>query len=134
MSKPQSFGDAARRERWRAMAPSPGTFLCHLSEIECPGAKGLTFGEGRDRFDMFLVRTPSTLRAYVNACPHAFTTLETFTDKFLTRDKSQVICTTHGALFNIDDGFCTSGPCAGKMLEPLPIRIHGDDVLMGEAV
>ncbi|MEQ9519253.1 MAG: Rieske 2Fe-2S domain-containing protein [Parvibaculum sp.] len=132
MSDPKSFGDAARRERWRARAPSEGTFLCTLSEIECPGAKGLTFGEGRERYDMFLIRTKKSTLAYVNACPHAFTTLETFTDKFLTRTKDQIICTTHGALFTLEEGFCTSGPCEGKALEPLPLSIDGDKIFMGK--
>ncbi|MBO6543037.1 MAG: Rieske (2Fe-2S) protein [Alphaproteobacteria bacterium] len=130
-SETNTFGDTARREKWRAKAPSQDTFLCHLSDIENPGAKGLTFGEGRERFDMFLVRRDKKVRAYVNACPHAFTTLETFTDRFLTRAKDQILCTTHGALFNLEDGFCTSGPCEGKSLEPLPIKIEGERILMG---
>lgn len=129
----KSFGDKQRRERWLSKAPPAGTQLCALDDIDIPGAKGFTFGEGRERFDMFVVRTKKECLAYVNACPHAFTPLETFTDKFLTRQKDQILCTTHGALFNLDDGFCTSGPCAGKSLVPIPIEIRDGQVTITPA-
>ncbi len=127
-----SYGDERRREQWLAKAPPAGTRLCALEEIEMPGAKGFTFGEGRERFDMFVVRAEDKCVAYVNACPHAFTTLETFTDKFLTRNKDQILCTTHGALFNLDDGFCTSGPCAGKSLVAIPIDLLNGQVTIAQ--
>jgi naringenin degradation protein FdeD len=126
-----SYGDELRRKKWLARAPSPGTFLCKEADIALPGAKGFTFGEGMERFDMFIVKTDKGLFAYVNACPHAFTTLETFTDRFLTRAKDKILCTTHGALFDLEDGFCTSGPCAGKNLVPLSLSIDGDEIRLG---
>lgn len=128
-----SFGDEQRRERWLAKVPPAGTHLCALDDIDVPGAKGFTFGEGRERFDMFVVRTETDCMAYVNACPHAFTTLETFTDRFLTRKMDQILCTTHGALFNLDDGFCTSGPCAGKSLVAIPIQVKGSMLAIADS-
>ena len=130
MSK--SFGDARRREKWLARTPPAGTLLCTLDDISKPGAKGITFGSGADLFDMFIVRTADKIFAYVNACPHAFTPLETFADRFLTRAKDQILCTTHGALFNLDDGFCTSGPCAGKNLVSLAIEIAEGQIRLAE--
>lgn len=123
-----SYGDEQRRKNWLAKVPPAGTRLCALDDIEVPGAKGFTFGEGRNRFDMFVVRTETDCVAYINACPHAFTTLETFPDRFLTRAKDQILCTTHGALFDLANGFCTSGPCAGKSLVPLAIEISNDTI------
>ena len=129
-TSPPSYGDAQRREKWLAKMPPAGTRLCALEDIGVPGAKGFTFGEGRERFDMFVVRTGNGCVAYVNACPHAFTPLETFTDKFLTRKKDQILCTTHGALFNLEDGYCTSGPCAGKSLVTIPIELSNSDIVI----
>ena len=129
-TSPPSYGDALRRERWLAKVPPAGTRLCALEDIAVPGAKGFTFGEGRERFDMFVVRTDRQCIAYVNACPHAFTPLETVADKFLTRNKDQILCTTHGALFNLDDGYCTSGPCAGKSLVAIPIQVIGGMIVI----
>lgn len=128
----KNFGDQQRRERWLAKVPPAGTHLCALDDIEVPGAKGFTFGEGRERFDMFVVRTERDCVAYVNACPHAFTPLETLTDRFLTRKKDQILCTTHGALFNFDNGFCTSGPCAGKSLVAIPIETSDGQITIAE--
>jgi len=128
-----SYRDEERRKRWLAKVPPAGTHLCALDDIDVPGAKGFTFGEGRERFDMFVVRTETDCMAYVNACPHAFTTLETFTDRFLTRKMDQILCTTHGALFNLDDGFCTSGPCAGKSLVAIPIQVKGSMLAIADS-
>lgn len=134
MSSQETDRDTARRDRWLARTPPAGTFLCALDDIATPGAKGFTFGSGTNLFDMFVVRTTDSVVAYVNSCPHVFTPLETFTDRFLSRAKDQILCTTHGALFNVADGFCTSGPCAGKSLVPLAIEVAEGQVRLAEQV
>jgi len=131
-TRTSTYRDKQRREKWLGRVPPVGTRLCALEDMDVPGAKGFTFGEGRERFDMFVVRTDTGCQAYVNACPHAFTPLETFTDKFLTRKKDQILCTTHGALFNLGDGFCTSGPCAGKSLVAIPIHVKDGAIFIAE--
>jgi nitrite reductase/ring-hydroxylating ferredoxin subunit len=40
----------------------------------------------------------------------------------------------HGALFEIDSGLCVSGPCAGKALRPLPVRVERGYVMLEEGV
>ena len=104
-------------------APAPGTFLCALDEIANPGAKGFVFGEGAERFDMFVVRNGDMIAGFVNACPHIGTPLEFMPDQFLTADKTQIVCATHGAQFRISDGFCVAGPCKDKSLQPVPIDV-----------
>jgi len=94
-----------------------------MDDIEETGAKGFVFGSGRERFEMFLVRKNEKVHAYVNECPHAFTPLDIWPDRFLTQDETRIICATHAALFRIEDGFCTSGPCTGKSLEPIDIEV-----------
>lgn len=113
------------------MRPAPGTDLCALSDVKEPGAKGFTFGTGKDRFDMFVVRTQGVVRGWLNTCPHNFTTLEFIADKFLTRDARHILCATHGAQFRLDDGVCVEGPCPGKALTPLPIRLENGRIVMG---
>lgn len=106
------------------MKPPPGTPLCALSDIANPGAKGFTFGAGADRFEMFVVRSASGVFGYVNSCPHQGATLETFADQFLTFDKELILCSLHGAQFQIDDGFCVLGPCLNKRLTPVAITLE----------
>jgi len=102
----------------------PGTVLCALDEIDEPGAKGLTLGTAAARLDIFLVRKGGAVYAYLNLCPHAATRLDNWPDRFLTQDETQILCGNHAALFRIEDGFCTSGPCAGKSLERVPVEVR----------
>lgn len=110
--------------------PPPGTLLCRLDDIPDPGAKGFTFGAGTERFELFLVRRGKTVLAFKNACPHQGATLETFADQFLTRDKTLIVCSLHGARFRIADGLCIEGPCVGKSLAPLPIARADGEILI----
>jgi nitrite reductase/ring-hydroxylating ferredoxin subunit len=116
----------------RPGAPAPGTALCPLHEIREPGARGFLFGDGKARFDMFVVRRGDGIFGYVNECPHAFTPLETWADKFLTLAEDEIICSTHGALFRMEDGLCTSGPCTGKSLVPVPVAVENGMIIIAE--
>jgi nitrite reductase/ring-hydroxylating ferredoxin subunit len=40
----------------------------------------------------------------------------------------------HGALFEIESGVCVSGPCAGKALRALPVRVAQGYVVLEEGV
>jgi nitrite reductase/ring-hydroxylating ferredoxin subunit len=112
------------------LRPPPGTQLCRLDDIPEPGSKGFVFGSGKDRFEMFVVRKGDHVFGYVNTCPHLGATLDTFPDQFLTADKELIICTLHGAQFQIEDGLCVVGPCNGKHLSPIQLRIENGDLIV----
>lgn len=130
MSQSAIGQQATFAQHWqtRPSAPPPGFALCRFDALADPGAKGFTFGAGRDRFEMFVVRQGARVFGYVNECPHARTTLEWADDRFLSLDKSRLLCATHGAQFRIDDGFCDLGPCTGRSLYPIPVAIIGGEV------
>ncbi len=107
----------------RHPAPRPGTVLCRLDDLPDPGARGFTFGEGRLAFEMFVVRRGDRAWGYVNDCPHAHTTLEFMPDRFLDSAGLDIICSTHGARFAVEDGRCLIGPCRGQALTALPVAI-----------
>lgn len=111
--------------------PPPGTFLCKLDALDDPGAKGFTFGKGADRFDMFLIRKDNAVYAYLNECPHAHARLDNWPDRFLTLDETRIVCGVHAALFEIESGFCISGPCTGRRLTSVPVEIADDEIRMG---
>lgn len=109
-----------------------GTDLCAVADLAAdPSAKGLYFGAGTERFGLVLVRKAGQILAYENECPHAFTPLETFPDKFLSLDGTQIICSTHGARFTPAEGYCTQGPCKGQSLKPFPLMRNGDRLIAG---
>jgi len=102
--------------------PEPGSTLCTLEEIPDPGAIGI---ELENASDIIIIRQGAALCAYINSCPHQGTPLETLPNRFLTRDKKYLLCTTHGAWFRIEDGICVHGPCKGDALRSIRVKLLG---------
>lgn len=98
--------------------------LCRLDAVADGGAKGFIVPGVGETGDLFLVRRGDRVYAYVNSCPHVGTPLEFIDDKFLTRDRSLILCSTHGALFRIEDGHCVDGPCEGERLTALAVEVR----------
>ncbi len=105
------------------------TVLCALYDTPDPGAKGFRIA-GRAR--IFVIRSGANVFGYVNVCPHQGTTLDWKPDAFLTLDKGLIQCATHGARFEIATGACAGGPCGGRALTPVPLRIENGMVMLDE--
>ncbi len=103
-----------------------GRVLCRLDDIEDGQAKGFTLGQGLAAREIFVVRQGARALGYVNSCPHLGTPLDWQGDRFIALDSGLLMCATHGALFQIADGFCVDGPCVGESLEPVPVVVDGD--------
>jgi nitrite reductase/ring-hydroxylating ferredoxin subunit len=108
--------------------------ICPLHELADPGAKGFTMGGGDWPLRGFVVRRGSTVRAYVNHCPHAGFPLNHAPDQFLAPQVPLILCVMHGALFDLESGECVSGPCAGQSLRALPVHVTSGYVLLGDDV
>ena len=87
-----------------------------LADIDDPGCREFTIGDGDWPFRGFVVRQGDSVHAYQNFCVHAGHPLNWKPDGFLTKDKDAIICSSHGAMFSIDGGECIGGPCRGKAL------------------
>ena len=103
-----------------------GRVLCRLEDIEDGLAKGFTLGEGPGAREIFVVREEDSVFGYVNSCPHLGTPLNWQGDTFISEDSGLIICATHGALFEIADGACVSGPCAGQALKVVPVALDAE--------
>ena len=79
---------------------------------------------------VIVVRLGQAVHGYINRCPHQGTPLETFPDRFLSRDGTELICTTHGARFRAVDGLCIRGPCKGQKLRPCSLEQRADAVFI----
>lgn len=104
--------------------------ICDLSEIADLSSRSFVIGDGPWPLRGFVVRRDRDVFAYVNRCPHAGHPLNMRPDDFLTTDRALILCNSHGALFNIASGACVAGPCAGQALQPLPIRIEDNIVVL----
>lgn len=104
--------------------------LCALREIPEDGCLGFTIGDGDFPVRGFVVRYRGGIAAYVNRCPHAGHPLNLRPHRFLTADRSLILCNSHGALFEKATGLCVAGPCAGQSLEHVAISVESGYVML----
>ncbi len=108
--------------------------VCPLHELADPGARGFTMGNGDWPLRGFVVRRGALVRAYLNHCPHAGFPLNWTPHAFLAPEAPLILCSMHGALFEIETGRCVSGPCEGLGLRELPVRVDRGYVMLDESV
>ena len=96
------------------------SILCHSDEIAEGKSKGFQLGE---KF-LFAVKKNGQIYVYENSCPHLGIQLEWQADEFLDIDASMIQCSSHGALFKIDDGECVLGPCQGQSLNKIDFTLE----------
>jgi len=107
--------------------------VCRLTELDAHGACAFTIGAGDWPLRGFVVRAGSQVRAYVNRCPHAGHPLNLLPDRFFTPDGTLILCSSHGALFEKQTGYCVAGPCAGRSLTPVPVETRYGFVMLADA-
>lgn len=105
------------------MAERPLLRLCRLEDLPDPGTRGFCLRTGSGLQDIFVVRRGAAVFAYRNSCPHTGGPLDWQPDQFLNLDRTLIQCSTHMALFRIEDGHCLAGPCAGQALTPLAVNV-----------
>lgn len=78
----------------------------------------------------FVVRFKGVPYAYVNQCAHVSVELDWNEGEFFTAQQDYLICSTHGAHYRPDNGFCVLGPCKGKSLKPLPLIEQNGQIII----
>lgn len=104
--------------------------LARLQDVPAGGARGFAIDTAGQRQRLIVVRIAGSVRVYRNRCPHLGTPLDWVPDHFLDREGTHLVCSTHGARFRADDGFCVSGPCAGDALVVLPARVEDGRIVV----
>ncbi|MGP8034274.1 MAG: Rieske (2Fe-2S) protein [Steroidobacteraceae bacterium] len=126
MSEPERCADGAAFDVERV--------VCRETELGLGGVRAFTIGGGDWPLKGFVVRAGAHLRAYVNRCPHAGHPLNLLPDRFFTPDGALILCSSHGALFEKLTGYCVAGPCAGRLLTPVPLTVRSGFVMIAEGV
>ena len=103
-----------------AELPVEGTFLFRVEPAE-PGVDV--------EREAFLVRTDDGVAAWLNYCQH-FTHVKLDKGGGAPIRDGEVLCTNHGAMFEIDTGLCTHGPCEGAYLNELDVRVEDGEVYL----
>ncbi|MEQ8667421.1 MAG: Rieske 2Fe-2S domain-containing protein [Rhodospirillales bacterium] len=99
--------------------------LCALEDITDGGSAGFAVDRGDgSTLGIMAIRRIGGIHLYENACPHIGTPLDFTPGQFLDLEREYILCSTHGALFRIEDGHCISGPCAGDELTSIKAAIE----------
>ena len=108
--------------------------VCRLDDVPEGDARGFSLAEPPDkRLGLIVVRLGTGVRVYENRCPHRGTPLDWAPDRFLDEAGEFLVCSTHAALFRLEDGECVSGPCPGEFLAKRSARVSdGWVVLLGD--
>lgn len=102
------------------------TELCKVSELDEGTSRGFSSHVG----PVFAVKYDNAVFVYKNECPHLGVNLEFQPDEFLDSEGQLIQCSTHGALFSIDEGHCLSGPCQGDYLTKVDFNIEEDTIVI----
>ena len=106
-----------------------GDRLCALEDIADGGSAGFTTTADEQPLELMAIRRGGDVFVYVNSCPHWGSPLDLCPGRFLNRQRTLIQCSTHGAQFRIEDGFCIRGPCLGASLEPVHCAVVDGEVL-----
>lgn len=97
-------------------------YLCYLTELIEGGSRGFDpLKCGQD--SVFVVRHRFELFAYENRCPHQDSSMAWRKDAYLNNAGDVIVCSAHGAQFEISTGRCTLGPCLGQSLKSVPLTL-----------
>ncbi len=86
--------------------------------------------DGMRREVLVLRDAGGVVRAYRNLCKHLPILLDAGSRQYLTPDGTELLCNTHGARYRREDGFCVHGPCSGASLDPVPLVVDGDSLVV----
>ena len=110
--------------------------LCALDDIASPGSTRFELKDQPLSNGFCVIRQSKDkgerVFGYLNACPHTGGPLDWVPGRFLNAEGDLIQCSTHGALFRIEDGYCVWGPCAGASLTPVLLIRQGDGIYLEE--
>jgi nitrite reductase/ring-hydroxylating ferredoxin subunit len=107
--------------------------ICRTFEIDDHDARGFVLkrvvadGES-ERWPIIVTRKGQIFYGFENKCPHAGERLDVNSGEFMDEAGNFLVCSKHGAQFDLDTGFCFSGACQNKSLTPIKIVVDDGDV------
>lgn len=99
-----------------------GIYICDTGAVEEKG-RGVRFPVSMFGHDAtgFVVRFEGEVHAYLNRCAHVPIELDWNEGDFFESGKQFLMCSTHGAVYNVKNGRCAGGPCRGGRLRVISV-------------
>lgn len=110
--------DEARRIAAADEVPADTTLLFTVREVDT--------GEEREAI---LVGLDGEVAGWLNHCQH-FTHIRLDKGSGARMRDDEVVCTNHGAMFEVDTGRCTFGPCEGAYLDAIEVTVEDGTVYL----
>lgn len=87
------------------------------------GGRGVRFpvSAGGEDGTGFVVRYGGQVYGYLNRCAHVPIELDWAEGEFFESSGLYLMCSTHGAIYVPESGFCAGGPCKGGRLRPIAV-------------
>lgn len=103
--------------------------ICAASDL-VDGGSGVRFTVRRDGEETaaFAVRFDGAVHAFLNRCAHVSVELDWLEGQFFDSSGLYLICSTHGATYHPESGFCVYGPCKGRSLTRVAVEEYDGKV------
>jgi nitrite reductase/ring-hydroxylating ferredoxin subunit len=103
--------------------------ICESGQV-VEGGKGVRFPVMAfgDAATGFVVRYDGKPYAYLNRCAHVPIELDWFEGEFFESSGLYLMCSTHGAIYVPESGYCAGGPCKGGKLRPIAVHEVDDKI------
>lgn len=96
--------------------------ICASDALE-EGGQGIRFPvtAGGENTSGFVVRYDGKVHAYLNRCAHVPIELDWNQGVFFDSSGLYLMCSTHGAIYLPESGYCAGGPCRGGRLRKIKV-------------
>jgi len=84
---------------------------------------------GAEPKEAILLRDDEGVVSWLNYCQH-FTHIKLDKGSGAELRNGEVICTNHGAYFEVESGRCTHGPCEGAYLNEIEVAVDDGTVVL----
>ena len=98
--------------------PEETTFLFRVTPVDDDEEK-----------EAILIRDDEGIIGWLNYCQH-YTHIKLDKGSGAELRDGEVVCTNHGAYFEVDSGRCTFGPCEGAFLNEVDVAVDDGDVYL----
>ena len=103
---------------------------CSLESLKNAKSIGVELDLENVSAQYFLIYYENRVFSYLNRCPHTGINLDWNPNQFLDTSNQFIQCSTHGALFNIENGLCLRGPCLGDKLQIVENIVSEDNIYL----
>src|SRR5213592_415269 len=102
----------------------PKVVIARLDDLRKKQSVKFKFRRDGISRDGFVALFQERVIVYENVCRHLPLTIDYGDNRFFTGNGQEIICKTHGAIYEPLTGLCVEGPCKGASLFKVPFEIR----------